>query len=80
VQGVFFRQSAKTEADRVGVAGWARNLADGRVEVVVEGDAGKVKRFLDWLRRGPALARVDGVDLVEEPEQELRGFEVQRGS
>ncbi|MBI4393964.1 MAG: acylphosphatase [Euryarchaeota archaeon] len=80
VQGVFFRQSAKTEADLLGVAGWARNLADGRVEIVVERDAGKVKRFLDWLRRGPALSRVDGMDVAEEPEQGIRGFEVQRGA
>lgn len=79
VQGVFFRASARDQADKLGVSGWAQNLADGRVEVVAEGEAQKIARFLDWCRRGPLLARVDDCHVVEEaPLGESGGFEVRR--
>jgi len=61
VQGVFFRQSARLEANRLRVRGLARNLPDGSVEVVARGSAAAVEELHQWLRRGPAQARVEDV-------------------
>jgi len=76
VQGVFFRDSSRQQAARRGVAGLARNLPDGRVEVVLEGPPDEVSAVLAWLRQGPAYARVDTVEVTEEPVEGLRGFEI----
>ncbi len=63
VQGVFFRASTRREAERLGLRGWVRNLADGSVEVHYEG-APEALRALDrWLAKGPPLARVDRVEI-----------------
>ena len=73
VQGVFFRASCADEARRLGVAGYARNLRDGRVEVVAEGEPAAVDALVEWCRHGPPDARVDGVEIVtEEPEGLVR--------
>ena len=61
VQGVFFRQSTRLEANRLGLRGLARNLSDGSVEVVAQGGAAAVEALHQWLKRGPAHARVDEV-------------------
>lgn len=61
VQGVYFRHSTRGEAQRLGIAGYARNLDDGSVEVLAHGDAQAVEELRRWLHRGPASARVDGV-------------------
>jgi acylphosphatase len=58
VQGVFFRASARNEAQRLGVSGYAKNLADGRVEVLACGGRAQVERLYEWLQRGPAHAEV----------------------
>ncbi|HEU4659008.1 MAG TPA: acylphosphatase [Capillimicrobium sp.] len=77
VQGVFFRDSAREEAERLGVHGWIRNLDDGKVEAVLEGDADAVEELIAWMRRGgPPRARVDDVAVFEESPEGLRGFEV----
>ena len=65
VQGVGYRWSAREEAHRLGVAGWARNRLDGTVEVEVEGEPGQVDRMLDWLRTGPPGASVENVDVTD---------------
>jgi acylphosphatase len=62
VQGVGFRASAASEARRLRLAGWVRNRFDGSVEVVAEGADEAAETFLSWLRRGPSLAHVTGVD------------------
>jgi len=62
VQGVCFRANARDEALRLGLRGYARNLDDGRVEVVACGDAESVEALADWLRRGPPLARVETLE------------------
>ncbi|MFC5062453.1 acylphosphatase [Actinomycetospora atypica] len=67
VQGVFFRASAESEADRLGVTGWVRNRSDGTVEMLVEGDDAAVERMVAWARRGPERAEVTGVDVEEHP-------------
>jgi acylphosphatase len=61
VQGVFFRQSARCEAERLCIRGSARNLADGSVEVWAQGSAAAVDALHEWLKHGPARARVDAV-------------------
>lgn len=77
VQGVFFRASTKAEAERLGLRGYARNLPDGRVEVLVAGESATIQVLAKWLQQGPAQARVDAV--VEESATEkasLQGFEI----
>jgi acylphosphatase len=79
VQGVGFRWSAMAEGNRLGLAGWARNLADGRVEVHAQGDPGALAALADWLRVGPLGAEV--IDLMEAPaapEPGLEAFEIRR--
>ncbi|MFP3874228.1 MAG: acylphosphatase [Thiohalophilus sp.] len=62
VQGVFFRDSTRHEAQRLGLTGYARNLADGSVEVLVCGSDAGVRQLCDWLQEGPPMAQVDQVD------------------
>ena len=76
VQGVFFRDSTRTEAQRAGVDGWVRNRSDGSVEAVFEGAPAGVDALVGFCRRGPEWARVDEVEVVEEPCEGLRGFRV----
>ncbi|QSZ67507.1 acylphosphatase [Methanofollis aquaemaris] len=79
VQGVFFRDATSEEAARHGVTGWVRNLADGRVEAVFEGEAEGVEAVLGFCRRGPPAARVTGVEAVgEEYTGAFAGFAVRR--
>ena len=76
VQGVFFRNSAQREAQAAGVTGWVRNLPDGRVEAVFEGDPAAVERLVAWAHRGPSKARVVDVRVVVEPPAGDGRFEV----
>jgi acylphosphatase len=76
VQGVFFRDSTRREASRRGVAGSAANLADGSVEVVLEGPVEEVEAMLEFLRRGPGHASVSSLDVFEEEAEGLSGFSV----
>lgn len=62
VQGVFFRQSAKHLAVRLGLAGWARNTDSGSVEIIIEGEEDRLKQFLSWAQKGSPMAEVDAVD------------------
>ena len=66
VQGVGYRAHAQAEARRLGLRGWVRNLPDGRVEALADGDADAVEAFVAWCRHGPSHARVDGVEVSEE--------------
>jgi acylphosphatase len=69
VQGVYFRDTCRRVARDNGVTGWVRNLPDGRVEAVFEGQPDAVGRLVDWARRGPRLAVVDDVAVrAEQPE------------
>ena len=77
MQGVFFRESTRREAIRIGLFGWVRNLPDGRVEAVFEGSEGGCAEALAYVRVGPSSARVDDVEVVaDEPEQGLDDFAV----
>jgi acylphosphatase len=76
VQGVFFRDSTRREAQRRGVAGWVCNRADGAVEAVFEGSAADVDALVEFCSRGPRGAVVDDVATSAEPVEGLSGFEV----
>jgi acylphosphatase len=67
VQGVWFRQSCREEAQRVGVFGWVRNRADGRVEAAFEGDPVAVDGMVEWCRTGPPQAVVVDIEVIDEP-------------
>lgn len=64
VQGVFYRASTRTQALRLGLAGHARNLPDGRVEVIAVGNAADIEALANWLWQGPPAAEVRGVDVA----------------
>ena len=67
VQGVWFRESTRREAEGLGVFGWVRNRSDGTVEVLAEGPEEEVKRLIHWCHHGPPIARVSSVHEKEEP-------------
>jgi len=77
VQGVFFRAATRDEARALGLQGWVRNLADGRVEALFEGDKPVVENMLAWCRKGPPYAYVDQVEIDWQPYQgDLMDFRV----
>lgn len=76
VQGVFYRAWTQARAEAAGVAGWVRNLPDGRVEAVLEGEPAAVQRLLDAMHHGPPRARVEQVDVRDEPPTGETGFRV----
>ncbi|HEY7667176.1 MAG TPA: acylphosphatase [Actinomycetota bacterium] len=78
VQGVFYRSSCAELARRLDVAGWVRNLPDGEVEAVFEGASGDVGTMLAWCREGPPHARVDRIEVEDEPFVGETGFRVLR--
>ncbi len=80
VQGVFFRASTRDEAIRIGVGGWVRNLSDGTVQALFEGEKKKVEEILGWCHKGPPGARVDKVDISWEPYKgEYQLFDIHYG-
>ena len=79
VQGVFFRASAQQEGLQLGLTGEVRNLPDGSVEAIVEGEKRAVDDFVDWCRRGPPSAEVEDVQVkLRPPRDEFRTFTVGR--
>lgn len=77
VQGVFFRGFTKSEATSLKIHGWVRNLRDGRVEVLAEGNKGALDELLGRIREGPPSARVEKVDVMwEKYVGDLNGFRI----
>lgn len=74
VQGVGFRFATEARARQRGVAGWIRNRPDGTVEAVFEGEPEAVEGLVEHCREGPRGARVDRIEVHEEPPEGLRGF------
>jgi acylphosphatase len=66
VQGVFFRQNTRRQAQSHGVSGWVCNLPDGRVEAVFEGEEDAVKALVDYCRHGPSYSKVENVEVAYE--------------
>ncbi len=77
VQGVFYRDSCRSQATRLGVRGSVRNLADGSVEVVAEGDRERVEELLAWCRAGPPRATVTGITVSDEVPAAERSFRIE---
>ncbi len=67
VQGVFFRDYTRRMANKHGVTGWVRNLPDGRVEAIFEGEEEDVKKMIEWCHVGSPASRVDSVEVSFEP-------------
>ena len=78
VQGVFYRESARREAERLGVSGWIQNLPDGRVEALLEGPPLAVDELERWCQHGPAGAHVTRVERALENGPPMAGFEVRK--
>lgn len=78
VQGVFFRESTKQEARRLGLNGYARNEADGSVTIEAEGAPAALDALEAWCRQGPPTARVDRLTVAAGAGQGFAGFEVRR--
>jgi acylphosphatase len=77
VQGVWFRQSTKDEAIRLGVNGWVMNLPAGTVQALFEGEKKKVEEIIGWSHRGPSGAQVSKVDISWEPYKgEFKHFDI----
>ena len=76
VQGVGYRESCRRQAERLGVAGWVRNCADGTVEAVFEGPTTAVDAVVDWCRKGPRWAAVRSLQVSEQDPEGLAGFHV----
>lgn len=75
VQGVFFRDSMRREAQSLSIGGWVRNCSDGTVEATVQGDPDAVDAMLRWAQRGPPRAQVERVDITP-ADGSYAGFEV----
>lgn len=78
VQGVYFRATTRDTAREHGVDGWVKNLADGRVEAVFEGEPGPVAELVSFCHEGSPAAEVEGVSVEYEPPEGLDGFEIRR--
>jgi acylphosphatase len=79
VQGVFYRSETRQRAASLGLAGWVRNLRDGSVEAVFEGERERVESMVEWSRRGPSGAHVKDVDVAWEEPQGDAEFSVRGG-
>jgi len=78
VQGVWYRASAKKEADALGVTGFIENELDGSVYAEVEGKPEKVRKFIDWCRKGPQFAKVEEVKTESQAPKDYVDFEIKR--
>ena len=77
VQGVFFRQFIQEKAQELGLFGWVKNLADGRVEIIIEGGKEKIDKILTYLKQGPPLSKVESIEVDYQKYQgEFEIFEI----
>jgi acylphosphatase len=76
VHGVFFRATMADVASREGVSGWVRNVPNGSVEALLEGEEASVTRVVEWARHGPSRARVDSVRVERQQLRNTKGFRI----
>lgn len=76
VQGVFFRASAKEQADNLEIKGFAKNMPDGSVYIEAEGDKDNLDKFIKWCNSGPIMAQVEKVNVFESPLKCFKDFEI----
>ncbi len=80
VQMVFFRSYTRQKARDLGLTGWVKNLADGRVEALFEGDRETIEKMIEWAKKGPPSAQVDGCEVIwQEYKGEFKDFKIQHG-
>jgi acylphosphatase len=78
VQGVFYRQSASEKAQQLGLTGFAENLANGNVRIVITGEEDAIETLYQWCRLGPPKARVESIHKVTIPDRQFDRFEIRR--
>jgi len=66
VQGIGYRDGVRRKAGKLGIFGWVKNLEDGRVEAIFEGEEGGIEEIVEWVKTGPFLAKVEKIDIVPE--------------
>ncbi|MBC7081243.1 MAG: acylphosphatase [Thermoplasmatales archaeon] len=76
VQGVWFRAHTKEMADKLGLCGWVKNMPDGSVWAVFEGDERRIEEMIEWCHHGPPLARVERVEINEEEPKGEKDFRI----
>jgi acylphosphatase len=77
VQGVYYRFTAKTEAEKLGLFGWSSNNDDGSVEIVAEGEKEQLEKLIDWCKKGSFLAKVEKVDIDwQDYKGEFKSFDI----
>ena len=76
VQGVYFRANVKNKATQLGLKGYAKNLESGDVEVVAQGDEKKVNELVDFIKKGPGVASVTGIQVKHKEPENFKSFEI----
>ena len=76
VQGVFFRDNTRRKATELGLCGYAKNLPDGTVEVVAEGDETKIKELIEFIKKGPGIAKITNIEIKRKEPENFKSFEV----
>ena len=76
VQGVFFRDNTRKKATELGLKGYAKNLHDGNVEVVAEGNEEKIKELIEFIKKGPGIASVTGVQMRHKEPENFKNFDI----
>ena len=79
VQGVCYRNFAQTQARALAITGWVKNISSGEVEVLACGDEVQVNKFIEWLEKGPTLAKVEAVNCKPQPWQKYKDFSIVYG-
>ena len=76
VQGVFFRDNTRRKAEELGLTGYAKNLPDGTVEVVAEGNEDKINELIEFIKKGPGIAMVEGINLKHKEPENFKSFKI----
>jgi len=76
VQGVFFRDNVRRKALELGLKGYAKNLPDGNVEVVAEGNEEKLKELIEFIKKGPGISRVENIQIKHKEPENFKNFEI----
>lgn len=76
VQGVFFRDNTRRKALELGLMGYTKNLADGNVEVIAEGNENKINELIEFIKKGPGIAKVSGVKIKHKEPENFSNFEI----
>lgn len=77
VQGVFFRQAAKSKADELGLAGFVKNESDGSVRIIAEGEENQLQKLIEWAKVGTEFTKVEQIDIIrKEATGELDSFSI----